>query len=729
LILAWYFSEIWPSDVGVRKPIYFPLMPSYWFPKSIARSRSTKATNNSDCLTGSNGTKVIAVSSAANNEDGVEMRAQQLCLTEEGGQAADSIPIEKVNEKLLGSPVVVVKNLRKTFGSATVVNDLSFTMYENQIFALLGHNGAGKSTTINILTGLTPPDYGDSTESSAFVYGKNIVDDMASIRYSLGVCPQHDVLFENLTVREHILLFSQLKGFSYEAADIEAEELTKLFHLDNRLDHLGHELSGGQRRKLSVAIAVCGGSKFVVLDEPTAGMDPLARRELWDLLSSLRRGRTILLTTHYMDEADVLGDRIGIMSLGQMQCMGSTHFLKTTYGAGYKFIVDTDKEFSSSKAVENNGTDSLKLVALTKFVQSYVPTAELVRDSTNMSVEHLTYNLPFDAVGQFGKFFVALESKGQLESLNLLEYNLSITSLEDVFLKVGEDHSVTPDKQLDIFGIGKDRVYHANFVSQVIGLMWRKLIHSRNDFTTIPLMLLPIAAIVAAAIIYKMKIITSNMVLNDIVTTGIYIGGYLGACGFLAEFIVRERADKLRNVLTVMGCSFEAYWLGTFLADFLLMLIPTVVMWITWGVGGMDHYYHNQGGLCFFLSLLFNAEMVAFSYFFSFVFTTPKSCISFMPMLILMLLVLPNVLILVAVEIAIAIGKTIAPGVLGEFPLIISVNLSYNHIAFRWCFVVGNDDFDATWCIVLFNVKCYQQRFSIYSKAPPSRCLHCFHAD
>lgn len=114
----------------------------------------------------------------------------------------------------------------------------------------------------------------------------------------MGVCPQHDVLFENLTVEEHILFFSQLKGFSLEQAQEEVEELTPKFHLEERMHHFSHELSGGQRRKLSVAVAISGGSKFIVLDEPTAGMDPLARRELWDLLASLRHGRTMLLTTH-----------------------------------------------------------------------------------------------------------------------------------------------------------------------------------------------------------------------------------------------------------------------------------------------------------------------------------------------------------------------------------------------------------------------------------------------
>ena len=127
-----------------------------------------------------------------------------------------------------------------------------------------------QTTTINMLTGLLAPDW-TLGDQGAFIYGNSVLSDMEAIRLSMGVCPQHDVLFEQLSVREHILFFAQLKGASLEEAQEEATSLTELFHLDQRLDHLGNELSGGQRRKLSVAIAVCGGSKFVVLDEPTAG--------------------------------------------------------------------------------------------------------------------------------------------------------------------------------------------------------------------------------------------------------------------------------------------------------------------------------------------------------------------------------------------------------------------------------------------------------------------------
>ena len=457
----------------------------------------------------------------------------------------------------------------------------------------------------------------------------------------MGVCPQHDVLFENLTVEEHILFFSQLKGFTLEQAQQEVEELTPKFHLEQRMHHFSHELSGGQRRKLSVAVAISGGSKFIVMDEPTAGMDPLARRELWDLLASLRHGRTMLLTTHYMDEADVLGDRVGIMSLGELQCMGSSQFLKTTFGAGYRLIVEpADAEFTSDGRAE-----------LTTFVKEGIEGA--VYDLEDSNESQAVYLLPFEAVSNFGPFFTLLENKEK--ELGVRQFGVQITSLEDVFLNVGADHSVKPQDDgvvpgeesasAVIGGIGDDRKYDSNFLSQVIGLCKRKLSYCKNDIVTIPLILFPLAAIIAAAVLTAQEVISSNDDTNAIISVAIYVAAYLAVPGSLAEFIVKEKVDKLRNVLTVMGCTFEAYWLGSFIADYFLLSITTVIMFVTWFAASMDNFYEIYYGLSFVFVLLFNAYLIAFSYLCTIIFKTPKSCIIFLPLFILFLLILPNIVI------------------------------------------------------------------------------------
>lgn len=158
---------------------------------------------------------------------------------------------------------------------------------------------------MSMLTGMISP-----TSGTAFINGKDIRKDINFIRSSIGFCPQHNILFEDLTVREHITFFSLLKGLHKDDVEREVEKYVKLLKLENKIDTQARGLSGGMKRKLSVGIALCANSKVVLFDEPSSGVDPGARRDLWDLLQKEKEGRTILLSTHFMLEADVLGDRV-----------------------------------------------------------------------------------------------------------------------------------------------------------------------------------------------------------------------------------------------------------------------------------------------------------------------------------------------------------------------------------------------------------------------------------
>ena len=221
--------------------------------------------------------------------------------------AQDEILRQETEEKYMR-----IENLVKTYPNGfKAVKGLNLKIYQNQIFALLGQNGAGKSTTISMLTGLIP-----KTAGRAKIFGHDMFRNRDQVRKLMGVCPQHDVLFECLTPVEHLSFFYDLKGGSPTKKAQEIVDLIRDVGLVEDQAKPAGSLSGGNRRKLSVAIALCAGSKLVLLDEPTAGMDLSARRALWDMLKSYRNDRVIILTTHYMDEADVLGDRVGIMAQG-----------------------------------------------------------------------------------------------------------------------------------------------------------------------------------------------------------------------------------------------------------------------------------------------------------------------------------------------------------------------------------------------------------------------------
>ena len=165
-----------------------------------------------------------------------------------------------------------------------------------------------------MLTGMLEFSFGD-----AQVFGKDISTEIEEIRKSMGVCPQHDILFDEVSVKEHLELFAVFKGMNPK--DIPAAVEQPIHHVDlkEKTNELSKNLSGGQRRRLSVAIAFIGNSKLIYLDEPTSGMDTSARRHIWDMLKKYKNEKIIVLTTHFMDEADYLGDRIGIMGEGRQE--------------------------------------------------------------------------------------------------------------------------------------------------------------------------------------------------------------------------------------------------------------------------------------------------------------------------------------------------------------------------------------------------------------------------
>jgi ABC-type multidrug transport system ATPase subunit len=180
---------------------------------------------------------------------------------------------------------------------------------------------------------------------------------MDTVRQSMGICPQHDVLFSDLTVAEHLKLFDQIKGVTVTAQSIQKR--AEKFGLEDKVNALSCHLSGGMKRKLSIAIAFCGDSKFILLDEPTTGMDPYARRSTWEMLRKSKKDRVILLTTHFMDEAEILSDHIAVMKSGQLQCFGSPLFLKKAFGLGYTLtVVLSDSRYISGPDSDNGKGNS-----------------------------------------------------------------------------------------------------------------------------------------------------------------------------------------------------------------------------------------------------------------------------------------------------------------------------------------------------------------------------------
>lgn len=276
-----------------------------------------------------------------------------------------------------------------------------------------------------MLTGALEP-----SEGGASVLGNDLRAQLPAIRDDLGICLQHDCLFPKLTVREHIQFFSRLKGLYSKMSHSEAEEnvdqIIKDVALFEKRNTYSSKLSGGMKRKLSVAMAFCGGSKVVLLDEPTSGMDPFSRRFTWNVIRQFRRNRCILLTTHFMDEADVLGDRIAIMAEGQLRCVGSPLFLKKHYGVGYQLTIEKDHDFVGHATPEQIEDLNSHIATL---VEGNIQDASLLN---NVGSE-ISYQLPVGEAANFPIMFNGLEE--QVEKGMISSYGVGITTLEEVVSK------------------------------------------------------------------------------------------------------------------------------------------------------------------------------------------------------------------------------------------------------------------------------------------------------
>lgn len=256
--------------------------------------------------------------------------------------SATSRAVASTTDSRRCADIIQLKKLRKVYRTPegvpkVAVQSLSFGLSRGECFGFLGINGAGKTSTLNMLTGAVLPSGG-----TALLGGHDIITAQGQVRRLLGYCPQHDALLDRLTVKEHLELFGRIKGIPKATLKQYCDAMMRNLSLEAHVDKMAMTLSGGNKRKLSLAIALMGFPPLALLDEPSTGVDPAARRLMWDTISSvstLRRDCTVMLTTHNMEEAEALCSRIGIMVGGRLRCIGSNQHLKSRYGGGYQLEV------------------------------------------------------------------------------------------------------------------------------------------------------------------------------------------------------------------------------------------------------------------------------------------------------------------------------------------------------------------------------------------------------
>lgn len=320
-----------------------------------------------------------------------------------------------IRNNFLEEEAFLINNLQKSYDKFTPVKKLTLGVHHQECFGLLGVNGAGKTTTFRMLTGDLEPTDGD-----AFVRHFSLIDNLSSYQTNIGYCPQFDAHLHKLTGVETLYLFGRLRGIREDFLRSEVNQIIDMVDLKKHAEKLTETYSGGNRRKLSLGMALIGAPPLLLLDEPTCGVDPTARRKIWSALASVRHryGSSIILTSHSMEECECLCSRIAIMVSGQFKCLGSIQHLRAKYGQGYTLTIKFRRE---------RAEDVHYVAAVKTYVKKQVPSAAL-KDFHEMV---LNYHVS-DITVSWSFLFTIMERAKQ--RYNLEDYALSDTTLEQIFI-------------------------------------------------------------------------------------------------------------------------------------------------------------------------------------------------------------------------------------------------------------------------------------------------------
>nr|XP_019588393.1 PREDICTED: ATP-binding cassette sub-family A member 10 isoform X1 [Rhinolophus sinicus]XP_019588394.1 PREDICTED: ATP-binding cassette sub-family A member 10 isoform X1 [Rhinolophus sinicus] len=344
---------------------------------------------------------------------------------------------EPVSPEFHGREAIRIRNVKKEYNGkhekVGALRGIFLDIYEGQITAILGHSGAGKSTLLNILSGLSV-----STEGTATIYNTTLseITNMEEIRKNIGFCPQLNIQFEFLTVRDNLRLFAKIKGIQPKEVEEEVKRVIMELDLQNIQDVIAKKLSDGQKRKLTFGIAILGDPQVLLLDEPTAGLDPFSRHQVWNLLRERKTNHVILFSTHFIDEADILADRKVFLSNGKLKCAGSSLFLKQKWGLGYHLSLHRNEMCNPER--------------VTSLIRQHIPDAKLRAETE----EKLVYSLPLERTNRFSDLYNDLD---KCSNQGIMNYSVSMTTLNEVFLNLegksavdGPDLGIQKQEKIDV---------------------------------------------------------------------------------------------------------------------------------------------------------------------------------------------------------------------------------------------------------------------------------------
>ncbi|KAM0731504.1 Phospholipid-transporting ATPase ABCA3 [Formica fusca] len=441
-------------------------------------------------------------------------------------------------------PSIRVRCVRKEFGRIgerfTAMDDVTIDFYHQEFSVILGHNGAGKSCLLKTIIGMYKPTHGH-----VYVEGRDNVDE--STMDPIGYCPQENILMNDLTTIQHIYIFGMMKGMTYTDAHRESLKLLKQLDLESVIDTKAKSCSFGTQRRICLAMALIGNIKILILDEPTYGIDPWHRRQVWDLLSDIKRERTILMATNSMEAADLLADRIAIIANGRIECYGSKMYLNRRYGIGYVL---------SLLVQENCDVERVRAE-----IQEFSANPITVRDMMGLVIR---FDVPRSS--RFTKLLQHLESNK--EELGIVSAALSAASIEGQFLRIGLESQFKercvqlPSNKYEL--IVQQRRRHLLQTAKP----WERL--TGNDLWRQQIFAMFYKKLLHIVSSYKMYIFSITLAIVTLILTTMI--------GELSVFTLFDTTEKIMNLTNYMDNNLHVLYYATnekIAKDFLVTLYTT----------------------------------------------------------------------------------------------------------------------------------------------------------
>ncbi|CAD8075717.1 unnamed protein product [Paramecium primaurelia] len=511
-------------------------------------------------------------------EDQMEMRRQY----DEEGLAFTSVEIVK---------------LFKQYSDIVAVDNLNLKIYSQQILCILGQNGAGKTTTLNILTGLI-----EKTSGKILYFGKSFDKKRDEIQKLIGFCPQENLLYDQLTVSESLQYQSMMRGTD---SNSEIDMWLNLMQLQQYSNYKTHELSGGNKRKLQIALALVGGSQIIFLDEPTASIDPESRRQIWKILKEIKQiNKTLILTTHFLDEAEELADRIAIMKQGQIKIYGSPDNIKKELEVGFTLT------FGNIQSSQQQSKIKLLFPELECSIGS------------KLEYDNIKYIL------NQNQLFSIVEKLNELNKTENIKIQLIQNTLEAAYLKLNKDN-LEDDKIIKeySFPIKSTNDVKTKQLLQISALLYKKYYVLKRNFTLQLMLILPML-ILLIAYIFGYHLLQDEAQTQFFVSLFISQSFSLNSSIFISTPIL-ERELKIRQQLKQMGMSQFTYIFGTFIGDYFIILIVTTFIYV---LSLQIEMLQTSEQLLIILSL-FGLSVISFSYASSFMFSSNQSAFKIFPVI------------------------------------------------------------------------------------------------